>query len=31
MAAFDETFLLLAGVCALALLAAWRLREAPRR
>lgn len=30
MAAFDETFLLLAGVCALALLAAWRLREAPR-
>ncbi|MDX9969141.1 MAG: MFS transporter, partial [Hydrogenophaga sp.] len=28
-AAFDDTFLFLAAVCALALLAAWRLRDAP--
>jgi hypothetical protein len=30
LAAFDETFLMLAGVCALALLAAWQLRERPQ-
>ena len=29
LAAFDEVFLLLAGLCALAVLAAWRLRHAP--
>jgi EmrB/QacA subfamily drug resistance transporter len=31
LAAFNETFLLLAGVCGLAVLAAWQLRDAPRR
>jgi len=31
LAAFDEVFLMLAGVCALAVLAAWQLREAPAR
>jgi EmrB/QacA subfamily drug resistance transporter len=31
LAAFNETFLLLAGVCALAVLAAWQLRDPPRR
>ncbi|HSV54204.1 MAG TPA: MFS transporter [Burkholderiaceae bacterium] len=30
LAAFDESFLMLAGLCALALVAAWQLRE-PRR
>ena len=30
IAAFDESFLLLAAVCALALLVAWQLRERPR-
>jgi predicted MFS family arabinose efflux permease len=30
LAAFNETFLLLAGVCALAVLAAWQLRDPPR-
>jgi predicted MFS family arabinose efflux permease len=30
LVAFNETFFLLAALCALALLAAWRLREAPR-
>ena len=30
LAAFDETFLLLAVVCALAIVAAWRLRSLPR-
>lgn len=29
LAAFNETFLMLAALCALALLAAWRLREIP--
>ena len=29
LAAFDEAFLMLATLCALALLAAWRLRESP--
>jgi len=29
LTAFNETFLMLAVVCALALVAAWRLREAP--
>ena len=29
LAAFNETFLMLAALCALALLAAWRLRETP--
>lgn len=28
--AFDDTFLLVAGLCALATLAAWRMREAPK-
>ncbi len=31
LAAFDDTFLFLAAVCALALLAAWRLRDAPAK
>ncbi|GAB3501427.1 DHA2 family efflux MFS transporter permease subunit [Curvibacter fontanus] len=30
LAAFDETFVMLAGVCALAMLAAWRMRASPR-
>ena len=30
LAAFDEVFLLLAGLCALAICAAWQLRQAPR-
>lgn len=30
LAAFDETFVMLAGVCALAMLAAWRMRSTPR-
>jgi Na+/melibiose symporter-like transporter len=30
LAAFDETFLMLAAVCALALLAAWQLHERPQ-
>jgi EmrB/QacA subfamily drug resistance transporter len=30
LAAFNESFLLLAGVCALAILAAWQLREPPQ-
>jgi EmrB/QacA subfamily drug resistance transporter len=30
LAAFDETFLMLAAVCALAMLAAWQLRDHPR-
>lgn len=30
LAAFDETFLFLAGLCALAMLAAWQLRDVPR-
>ena len=30
LAAFDETFLLLAGLCVLALLAAWRMRDDSR-
>lgn len=30
LAAFDETFLMLAAVCVLALLAAWQLRERPQ-
>jgi hypothetical protein len=29
LAAFNETFLMLAGICALALVAAWKLRDAP--
>ena len=29
LTAFNETFLMLAAVCALALVAAWRLRESP--
>jgi hypothetical protein len=29
LAAFDEVFMLLAALCSLALLAAWRLRDAP--
>jgi predicted MFS family arabinose efflux permease len=29
LAAFDESFLMLAGLCALSLLAAWQLRESP--
>jgi hypothetical protein len=29
LAAFDEVFALLAGLCAVAILAAWQLREAP--
>jgi EmrB/QacA subfamily drug resistance transporter len=29
LAAFNEVFLMLAGLCALAMVAAWRLREAP--
>jgi Co/Zn/Cd efflux system component len=29
LTAFNETFLMLAAVCALALEAAWRLREPP--
>jgi uncharacterized membrane protein YecN with MAPEG domain len=29
LSAFNETFLMLAALCALALVAAWRLREAP--
>ena len=28
LAAFDDTFLMLATLCALALLAAWRMRDA---
>jgi MFS family permease len=28
--AFDDTFLLVAGLCALAIVAAWRMREAPQ-
>ena len=31
IAAFDETFWMLAGVCALAMAAAWRLRPPVRR
>jgi predicted MFS family arabinose efflux permease len=31
LAAFDDTFLFLAAVCALAMLAAWQLRDAPAR
>jgi EmrB/QacA subfamily drug resistance transporter len=31
LTAFNETFLMLAAVCALALVAAWRLREKPSR
>lgn len=31
LAAFNESFLMLAAICAVALLAAWRLREAPPR
>jgi predicted MFS family arabinose efflux permease len=31
LAAFDETFVLLAGVCALAMLAAWQMRAPARR
>jgi hypothetical protein len=31
LAAFNESFMMLASLCALALLAAWRLREAPAR
>ena len=31
LAAFNESFYLLAGLCALALTAAWRLRPGPRR
>ncbi len=30
LAAFDEAFLMLAGICALAMLAAWQLRDGPR-
>jgi hypothetical protein len=30
LAAFDESFLMLAALCALALVAAWRLRESPK-
>jgi len=30
LAAFDESFLMLAALCALALLAAWQLRESPK-
>jgi EmrB/QacA subfamily drug resistance transporter len=30
LAAFDESFLLLAAVCALAMVAAWQLKDAPR-
>ncbi len=30
LAAFDESFLLLAAICALAMVAAWQLREPPR-
>jgi EmrB/QacA subfamily drug resistance transporter len=30
LVAFDETFAMLAGVCALAMLAAWRMRGTPR-
>jgi hypothetical protein len=30
LAAFDESFLLLAAVCGLAILAAWQLRDPPR-
>ena len=30
LAAFDETFVMLAGVCALAMLAAWQMRAGPR-
>jgi EmrB/QacA subfamily drug resistance transporter len=29
LTAFNETFLMLAGICALALVAAWKLRDAP--
>jgi hypothetical protein len=29
LAAFNEVFWMLAGLCALAMVAAWRLREAP--
>ena len=31
LAAFNEAFLMLAAVCAVAILAAWQLRDAPRR
>ncbi|MBS0340472.1 MAG: MFS transporter, partial [Proteobacteria bacterium] len=31
IAAFDEVFAMLAGICALAVCAAWQLREAPAR
>jgi EmrB/QacA subfamily drug resistance transporter len=31
LAAFDETFLMLSAVCALALMAAWRLRDPPEQ
>jgi len=30
IAAFDESFLLLAAICALAMVAAWQLREPPQ-
>jgi hypothetical protein len=30
LAAFDETFLMLAGICALAVLAAWQLEGGPQ-
>jgi hypothetical protein len=29
LTAFNETFLMLAGICALALVAAWKLRDGP--
>ena len=30
LAAFNESFLMLAAICALAMVAAWRLRDPPR-